>query len=168
MTNIRLIACMDQNRGIGSNSGLLFPLKDDMERFKELTTGNAVVMGRKTYESLPNGVLKNRANFVISKTSGIIKGGHLYRSVEDFLIGGLKHPDVQGKIIYVIGGGEIYKQFLPHANYLDLTVVASSKPADTFFPEFNLDEWEKETVSDYISEKDVRYNYITCKRIIPL
>lgn len=166
--NIRLIACIDEANGLGINNQLLYRLKDDLKRFKTLTEGNAVVMGRKTYESLPNGPLPGRSNFVISTTSGMIPGAWLYRSVSDFLEGGSRHPDTKDRKVYVIGGGEIYSQFIQHANFLDITEVKKTKRADSFFPMIDPEIWEKEMASDYITENGVSFRYVTYKRIKPL
>lgn len=162
--NIRLIACIDNNNGLGLNNKLLYNIKDDMQHFKNLTTGQVVVMGRKTFDSLPNGPLKDRENFVISRTMKPIKGVHLYRSVEDFLIGGQRHQAIKGKRIYVIGGGQIYEQFIKHANHIDLTVVNDSKPADSFFPEIDPDLWEISISTSLMYEGKTSYTYVTHKR----
>ena len=164
----RLIAAVDNNFGIGYKNKLLYNLKGDMKWFKERTTGNAVIMGRKTYDSIPGGVLKNRSNFVISKTLPVSKEYTLYSSVENVLLGIQKHPDVKSKKIYVIGGAEIYKQMLPHANYIELTVVNSTKKADTFFPELYDHIWECESSTDFIQEGDLEYRHIIYKRKKPL
>lgn len=166
--SIRLIACIDKNHGLGMKNKLLYNIKADMGRFKKLTTGHAVVMGRKTFESLPNGPLKDRANFVISKTSGMIDGAILYRSVTDFIIGGLKHPEVKDRKIFIIGGGEIYGQFIDHANHIEITHVDSEKKADSFFPNISPDVWEVENESEEFIENNVPYRHVTYKRKIQL
>lgn len=136
---VTMIAAMGLNREIGKDNKLLWNLPQDLKRFKELTTGKTVVMGRKTYESIGR-PLPNRRNIVLSKDKDLlIPGCEVFDSVLEVL--GLGD-------ITVIGGEEIYKLFLPFTRKLELTVVLDTfSDADTFFPElysnFVLTEEEK-------------------------
>ncbi len=133
---INLIACIAQDGGIGYKNQLLFHIKEDMERFRMLTTGNTIIMGRKTYDSLPKGALPNRRNIVISHQDLRLKGCEIYPSLKDAI------DHCQDDNIFVIGGASIYEQALPYATTLYLTQVEETKEADTFFPPLNLEEWK--------------------------
>lgn len=165
--NIHLIACIDQNNGIGKDNDLLFKIKEDLAMFRKLTTDNVVVMGRKTFESLPNGPLKYRTNVVISSTMGLVDGVILYRSLDDFFMGAKYHPEIKDKTIFVIGGGQIYEQFIKSANTLDITKVYASKPADTFFPEIDPKVWDMK-LTCLNDTGEIPYEFITYERKIPL
>lgn len=134
--NINIIACLAQDGGIGYKNQLLFHIKEDMERFRMLTTGNTILMGRKTYESLPKGALPNRRNIVISHQDLQLKDCEVYSSIEEAL------GYCQDDNIYVIGGASIYEQMLPYTTTLYLTLIEATKDADTFFPPINLEEWK--------------------------
>ena len=134
--NINIIACLAQDRGIGYEQKLLFHIPEDMRRFRALTTGHTLIMGRKTYESLPNGALPQRRNIVISHQNLHLPGCEVYHSVEEAL------PHCQDEMIFVIGGESIYREMLPYATTLYLTIVDATKKADTFFPCFSTKDWE--------------------------
>lgn len=136
MRNIVLIAALGENSEIGGKGKLLWKIPEDLKNFKEVTTGKTVIMGRKTWESLPVKPLPNRRNIIITRDPNYkATGAIVYNNLEDAL-------KEDGKIC-IIGGGEIYKQALPYANLLRLTRIYKTFPeADTFFPEFSEDEWE--------------------------
>jgi len=137
MKNISIIVAVADNFAIGKNNDLLWHISDDLKRFKKLTTGNNIIMGKRTFHSLPNGALPNRTNIVISDKAGeIFDGCKMAYSIEEAIE--LMDEDKEN---FIIGGGMIYKQFLPFANKLYLTRVHKSFDADTFFPEINMDEW---------------------------
>ena len=160
MNMISIIACISKdNRAIGYQNRLLYHLPSDMVRFRELTTGHTIVMGRKTFESLPNGALPHRRNIVVSKSLKEIDGAEVYPSLEEALRAaqgdtlpapkentGIASPEE----IFIIGGESIYRQALPAARKLYLTLV-DKKPeqADTFFPAINNSAWE-------VTEKEMR------------
>ena len=137
---INIIACLAQDGGIGYKNQLLFHIKEDMERFRTLTMGNTIIMGRKTYESLPKGALPNRRNIVISHQHLNLEECEVYPSIEE----ALKH--CQDDQIFVIGGASIYEQTLQYATTLYLTLVDETKDADTFFPPLSQDEWKEITI----------------------
>ena len=144
---ISLIAAIGKNHELGRNGDLVFHLKDDMRFFRETTTGHPVIMGRKTWDSLPK-KLKNRENIVLS--SHDIKGTDTKdapdRTVHDFnaLLEEAEHSPTE---YFVIGGGTIYTQFLPYADHLYLTEVdESAKDVDVFFPAFDRTAFSRQII----------------------
>ena len=148
---LSIIACISQtNRAIGYQNRLLFHIKSDLTRFRELTTGHPIIMGRKTYESLPNGALPHRRNIVVSNSMKEMEGCEVYPNLE----AALKAAEGEFEETFIIGGESIYRQSLPAARKLYLTLVddteinnnaaANDAPqqADAFFPEINPEEWE--------------------------
>lgn len=138
MRDISLIAAVDLNYGIGKEGKLLFPKqKRDMEYFKGLTINNTVIMGRKTFESLGFRPLKMRRNIVLSSTlkKDDYGGVEIYDNIEDVF----RVLDKNEKI-FVIGGEQIYREFLNFANKIYLTTIHTTKDADSFFPNFNQDK----------------------------
>jgi len=137
---IILVACVDINNGIGKANGeLLFKLPKDMAHFKSVTSGKHVVMGRKTWDSLPTKPLPKRKNYVLTNNESFEIEGKtkVLRSIEDVL------EMAKSKDVYVIGGGEIYKQFMPHAKRIILTHVHTiDLEARVFFPEIDAREWK--------------------------
>ena len=136
---LSIIACISQtNRAIGYQNRLLYHIKSDLTRFRELTTGHTIIMGRKTYESLPNGALPHRRNIVVSRSLKEMEGCEVYPNLE----AALKAAESPQEI-FIIGGESIYRQSLHVARKLYLTVVdAAPQQADAFFPEINPEEWE--------------------------
>jgi dihydrofolate reductase len=138
MTNISLIAVIDDNSGIGSVGDQLAYISNDLKRFKQLTSGKTVVMGRKTFEALPNGALPNRRNILISRNKNLNHPNTEIVSSVDETIELLKHE----KEVFIIGGGEIYSLFLPFANNIYLTHIHHIfDNADTFFPKLDKTKW---------------------------
>ena len=138
LDNISIIVAAAKNGAIGLNNQLLYRLPSDLKRFKALTTGHTIIMGRKTFESLPNGALPNRRNIVLSRQEGLhYENAECYRSIEEALMQCDYTEDV-----YIIGGGELYRQTLGLAKRIHLTLVEDTpSEADAFFPELNLEEW---------------------------
>lgn len=136
---LSIIACISQtNRAIGYQNRLLYHIKSDLTRFRELTTGHAIIMGCKTYESLPNGALPHRRNIVVSNSMKEMEGCEVYPNLE----AALKAAESPQEI-FIIGGESIYRQSLHVARKLYLTVVDDApQQADAFFPEINPEEWE--------------------------
>ena len=137
---LSIIACISQtNRAIGYQNRLLYHIKSDLTRFRELTTGHTIIMGRKTYESLPNGALPHRRNIVVSRSMKKLEGCEVYPNLE----AALKAAEGEFGETFIIGGESIYRQSLPAAHKLYLTVVDDApQQADAFFPEINPEEWE--------------------------
>lgn len=137
MKDINLIAAIQKkDRGLGLGSELLFWIKDDLRNFKEKTSGATVIMGRKTFDSLPGRKpLPKRTNIVITRNPelSVPEGVILANSLDDALT---KATKLEAEI-FVLGGGEIYAQALAKATRLHLTVVEADKPANVFFPEYD-------------------------------
>lgn len=134
---IHIIAAIDRHGAIGRSGDLLFHLRDDLRRFKALTMGNTLVMGRKTFESLPGGALPGRRNIVITRDATFAAPGveTAASPAEALCMAGASET-------FVIGGGQIYAAMIAYADVLDLTVVdREGEGADTYFPEINLDDY---------------------------
>ena len=148
---ISIIAAVDRHMGIGYENKLLFWLPNDLKRFKTLTTGNTIIMGRKTFESLPKGALPNRRNIVLStRPDTQCPGAEVIPSLEEAL-----KNCAQDEQVYIIGGASVYHQALPLADALCLTEIDAEAPhADAYFPEVDLKIWqEKSRDSHPIDEK---------------
>lgn len=148
---VNIIAAVDRRMGIGYENKLLFWLPNDLKRFKALTTGNTIIMGRKTFESLPKGALPNRRNIVLSShTDVIFPGAEVFPSLEE----ALKNCRT-GEQIYIIGGASVYLQALPLADALCLTEIDAEAPqADVYFPDVDMNIWqEKSRESHPVDEK---------------
>lgn len=136
---VSIIVAIAENLAIGKDNKLIYWLPDDLKRFKQLTTGNTIIMGRKTFESLPKGALPNRRNIVLSRTASQkdFPGAELFNTLEDAL------ANVNGDA-YIIGGASVYKEALKMADRLCLTEIHDTpKDADTFFPAINKEEWKE-------------------------
>jgi len=161
--NISIIVAVDKNNGIGRNGDQLAYISGDLKRFKALTTGHTIVMGRKTFEALPKGALPNRRNVVITRRHDYHPAGcDVYNSIKDVM----KEAD-SNEELFVIGGGEIYNAFLPYADKIYLTVIDNKfDGADTFFPEIKEDEWKAvEEEGPLVDDKSgLTYRYITLIR----
>ena len=157
-----IIACISKvHRAIGYKNRLLYAIPSDMTRFRMLTTGHTIIMGRKTFESLPNGALPNRRNIVISKTREQIAGCEVYASLEEALAGSKEAAEDE---CFIIGGASIYEQALPFADKLYLTIVEKEpEHADTFFPEINPAEWEV-TEKEMRNENGLPFTFLTLYR----
>ena len=138
MSNINIIAAIAENNAIGFENKLLYWLPADLRRFKALTTGHTIIMGRKTFESLPNGALPNRRNVVLSRSQGNFPGVKTFASLKDALSSCSAEEDV-----YIIGGASVYAEALPLANRLCLTEIHDTPAeADAFFPAFDRQDWD--------------------------
>lgn len=171
---LSIIACISKaNRAIGYQNRLLYHIKSDMTRFRELTTGHVIIMGRKTYESLPNGALPNRCNIVVSKSRKELPNCEVYASLEEALTAvtnkaGRDKAERDNTIIdkeyFIIGGESIYSQALPLADKLYLTLVNQEPShADTFFPAINPEEWEV-AEKEMRNENDLSFTFLTLYR----
>ncbi|MEA4917432.1 dihydrofolate reductase [Proteiniphilum sp.] len=153
---IAIIVALDEHNGIGRNGELLCHLPEDLKHFKQLTTGHSIIMGRKTYESLPKGALPNRTNIVI--TSDLAENYPeciVVRSVEE----ALAHCKDE-EVVFIIGGGELYRSSLHIADKLYLTRIHHTfDDADTFFPIFDLDKWELTHNEEHKADEMHNYNY---------
>lgn len=150
---ITMIAAVGENNELGKNNGMLWHLPDDFKRFKQLTTGHHIIMGRKTFESFPK-PLPNRIHIIITRNKDYKKAGAIaVHSMEAALE--ISRKDSQ---IFIIGGGEIYEMGLPIAEKIELTRVHGKfDGADTYFPEFSKKEWQ--LISEVKHGKDEKHKY---------
>lgn len=156
---LSIIACVGKNLELGKGNDLVFHIKDDMKYFKEVTLNHVVVMGRKTFESLPS-PLKDRKNVVITRSDVKLPDGVLkYSSIEEFLDSYKDYKDE----IFIIGGASIYRQFIDLCDKLYLTEVDKSVDADVYFPEFNKKLYEKEIVKEGESN-NLNYKFVIYRR----
>lgn len=159
---ITLIAAITRDRALGRDGDMIFHISEDLKRFKKLTTGHPLVMGRRTFESFPNGPLPGRRNLVVTRDAEYVRDG-----IETFtsLEAALEACGDSGAM--VIGGGQIYAQAIPVADRLLITEIDTFAPdADTFFPEISPDEWELTEASDPLTDQKSRacFRYLTYKR----
>ncbi len=165
MKSISFIVAIAQNNAIGCENKLLWHIPDDLKRFKRLTMGNTIVMGRSTYESLPFKPLPGRRNIVMTRNTtmefpGCIVAHSLDEAIE--LLDEVKEN-------FIIGGAQIYEAFLPYATKLILTIVHRDFTADTFFPEIDLSQWIETEREDILDDGTLGfdYSYITYIRKSP-
>ena len=151
---ITIIAAAGENNSLGKDNDLVWHLPDDFKRFKELTSGNHILMGRKTFETFPK-PLPNRTHLIITRQNdySVPEKCFTFDSIQSALYEVLEHSDNN---IWIIGGGEIYKQSMEIADRIELTRVHSEFEADTFFPEIG-EEWE--LVSEEYHPADERHKY---------
>lgn len=148
---IKIIVAMSKNRVIGNNNKLIWKLPSDLKRFKELTKGNTIVMGRKTYESIGK-PLPNRRNIIITRNLEYeAEGCEVVSSLEEALL--LANNDC-----FIIGGGEIYKQSLEIADKIYLTLVNKEFEGDTNFPELS-SEWVIVDTKEFLGDENNEYDY---------
>ncbi|WP_158975629.1 dihydrofolate reductase [Cellulophaga sp. L1A9] len=161
MKTVTLIAAAAENNALGKDNDLLWHLPDDFKRFKLLTTGHPILMGRKTFESFPK-PLPNRTHIIITRDKNYttdFENCIVVHSLEDALSAGtLLHDDV-----FIIGGGEIYALGLEKATHIELTRVHANFEADAFFPDFDKNRWKliKETYHPKDEKHDYDFTYMT-------
>ena len=135
---ISIVVAVSEDWGIGKDNKLLWRIPEDLKRFRSLTTGNCIIMGKKTWESLPRKPLPDRRNIVLTDVEDEkIEGSVTAYSVEDAL-----SKCERGKEIFIIGGGTIYRQFMPLADKLYITHVHREADADVYFPPVDLVAWK--------------------------
>ena len=149
---ITMIAAVGENNELGKDNDLVWHLPNDFKRFKELTTGHHIIMGRKTFESFPK-PLPNRTHVVITRDKSYLnEGAVIVHSMEEAI--SKTSIDEQP---FIIGGGEIYKIGLTFADRIELTRVHDSFEADTYFPDISLNKWE--LINEVFHPKDDRHKY---------
>ena len=161
---ISIIAAVAKNRAIGYKNKLIYWLPNDLKRFKGLTTGHTIIMGRNTFLSLPKGALPNRRNIVLSRSAKAFDGCNVYPSLEE----ALTHcsPDED---IYIIGGASVYRQAMKIADRLCLTEIDDTPAeADTFFPPYD-EGWQEESREDHpVDDRhDFPYSFVDYVRAEP-
>ena len=161
---VSIIAAVANNRAIGYQNKLIYWLPNDLKRFKALTTGHTIIMGRNTFLSLPKGALPNRRNIVLSRSAfsspigepgrGSFPGCDVYPSLDEALQHCTNDED-----IYIIGGASVYRQALPLADRLCLTEIDDTPAeADTYFPPYK-DEWQEASREDHPIDERHEYRY---------
>jgi dihydrofolate reductase len=156
---LSIIVAVANNNAIGGNNQLLWHISADLKRFKAITSGHAIVMGRKTYESIGK-PLPNRQNIVITRNRELsLLGVDVVESVE------AAKAVVKGKELFIIGGGEIYRQTMALAKRIYLTRVWADYKADTFFPEIDMSIWKEVSHEDFPAEGEIpAYSFILLER----
>lgn len=160
MKKINMIAAIGKNYELGYQNELIWHLKKDMEFFRKTTTGHPIIMGRKTFESLPK-LLPNREHLVLSRQNITIPGVKFFSSKEELD----NYLEIINEISFVIGGSSLYEMYIPEAVKIYLTEIDSNNIADVFFPKFDKENYEKNLLyngsEDYINFK---INEYTLKR----
>ncbi|MDH5722248.1 MAG: dihydrofolate reductase [Alphaproteobacteria bacterium] len=170
MVTLSLIVAMAENNCIGMDNKMPWHISEDLKRFKALTMGHPVIMGRNTFESVLgylNKPLPGRENIVISR-SGYTPPENInvpvFASPEEAIDYALRRTN---KEVFIIGGAQIYKKTLDKADTIHLTQVHKAVDGDAFFPDLNIDEWTETTREDHL-DHDPPYSFITLKkRVIP-
>jgi len=159
---VALVAAVARGGVIGRDSGIPWRLPEDMQRFRTLTMGHPVVMGRRTWESLPDQFrpLPGRGNVVVTRNSDwSAQGADRAGSIED----ALRLLEGEGTV-FVIGGGEIYAAALPSADELLLTEIDAEIEGDTYFPNWDPDDFEEVARERHVSSDGVGYSFVTYER----
>lgn len=154
---IIFLVAVDKNLAIGIDGDQPAYISGDLIRFKGLTTGNAIVMGRKTFQSLPKGALPNRRNIVLTRDENLsFENCEMARTIED-----VYELAKDEKKLFIIGGGEIYKLFMDKADKLLITkILHTFHNVDTWFPEISEDEWEIASESEVFLDEKSNYSYM--------
>jgi len=162
MKTISIIVAIAQNNAIGKDNQLLWHIPEDLKRFKVLTTGHTIVMGKRTFESLPLRPLPNRRSIVITDVPGEqIPGCEMAYSIDE----AIARMD-EGRENFIIGGGMVYQQFMPLADKLYLTIVHKDFEADTFYTNIDYSQWNEIDRQDVEAAESLGfdYSYITYER----
>jgi len=161
--NISIIVAVAKNNAIGKDNKLLWHLSEDLKRFKKLTSGHYIIMGKNTYYSLPRRPLPNRTHIILTDVPDEqIDDCIMAYSIEDAI--SKMDPDSEN---FIIGGASIYRQFLPHADKLYITWVHENFDADTFFPEVDEKEWKVVLKEDFLEPDENNpypYSYVVYER----
>jgi dihydrofolate reductase len=159
---ISIIVAIAEDYGIGNRNGLLWHIPGDLKRFKKLTFGKTLIMGKKTWESLPVKPLPGRRNIVITD----IPGENIEFSITAYSIEDALNKCGKDEEVFIIGGGSIYKQFMPLADRLYITLIHKKAPADTWFPIIDPSIWEPVEKEEHIGDEsdDIPYTYIIYQR----
>lgn len=149
---IIMIAAAAENNALGKDNEMVWHLPDDFKRFKQLTTGHHIIMGRKTFESFPK-LLPNRTHIIITRQKD-------YNPEDCIVVDNMKdaiEKAPKDEDVFIIGGGETYNLGLPFADKIELTKVHSAFEADAFFPEIDPTEWE--LTNEEFHPKDEKHNF---------
>lgn len=159
---ISIIVAVSEDWGIGKDNELLWHISEDLKRFKKLTSGNAVIMGKKTWESLPRRPLPGRKNIVLTDDPN----ESIENSVTAYSIDDALDKCGPAEEIFIIGGGSIYRQFMPIADRLFITHVHKKAPADIYFPEIDRSIWEIIEKEEFKTDEsnNIPYTYTIYER----
>lgn len=160
------VIAMAENRVIGKNNQLPWRLPADLKHFKAITIGHAVLMGRKTYESIGK-PLPQRTNIVLTRNPRFVAPGCLVVTSSEEAI---QYAKSENKEIFIIGGAEIYQQLLPEIQRIHLTLIHHHFAGDTYFPELNPHEWQEVENISHASDQEnaYAYSFLTLERIAQL
>jgi dihydrofolate reductase len=161
---ITIIAAVTSDAAIGRGGDMLYHLSDDLKRFKQITMGHPIIMGRKTFQSLPKGALPGRRNIIISRNKNFTaEGAEIYSSLNEAIAACNDASEIM-----IIGGGEIYRLALPLATDLNLTEIdaRAGEQADTFFPALDHKEWRAAEITPWHTDAKtgVRFRYVCLSR----
>lgn len=163
MSNISIIVAVDRCGAIGRDGNQPFFISADLRRFRELTMGHPIIMGRKTFQALPRGPLPGRTNIVVSRDAAFQPDGTVRVTSINEAINAAETDEA-----FVIGGAQIYAQFMPVASRLYLTEIdAEAEGADTYFPTISPDEWAETACTEWATDpkSGLRYRYRTLQRL---
>lgn len=169
---ISIIVAIAENRAIGFENHLLYHLPNDLKRFKELTSGNTIIMGRRTFESLPKGALPNRRNIVLTHSQQIFPGADAFPTLEAALKDCFQRAalnDARSQEVFIIGGASVYELALPYADRLCLTFIHDTpEEADTFFPDIDLSQWREIFREEHTSDErhSHSYDFVDYERVV--
>ena len=159
MTKVSAIVAISKNNVIGRDNNLIWRIPDDLKRFKNLTMGHPIIMGRKTFESIGKR-LPGRTNIIVTRNKKFFGDGLVVvHSVEDALN---KAKELDDGEIFIIGGGEIYKQTLPYTDKLYLTLINDAADGNVFFPDYR--EFTKETFREEREFEGLKYTWVDLER----
>ena len=154
-----IIAAIGKNNELGKDNNLIWHLPNDLKFFKETTTGKTIIMGRRTFESLPR-MLPNRHHIVLSSSNDFPSEVSVYNNLDDLL----KDYKDSEEELFVIGGASIYKLFLDYSDKLYLTEIDASEEADAYFPKFDKNDFEYELLKEN-EDNGIKYKHVLYKRI---
>ena len=162
LENLKLIAAIGKNNELGYQNNLIWRIKEDMQFFRQQTLDNYIIMGRKTYESLPPKLPRRKYIILSSDQNLTTTEDHIvHRNVSDVL----EFVDTnKSEGFYVIGGGQIYKEFLPYVDVMHLTEIERTfELADAYFPQFDKDDWDIER-GPQLTDEDVVYRHVLYRK----
>ena len=163
MSNLTIIVAIGRDNAIGRDGGLAFYISDDLRHFKALTMGHPIIMGRKTFESLPKGALPGRRNIVITRNAEFAAANVETASSLEAAIA----MTAEAEQAFILGGGSVYAQAMPLANTLEITHIEATDPqADTHFPAIDPQQWElvTETAPTVDARSELTYRFATYRR----
>jgi dihydrofolate reductase len=160
MSCVSVIAAVADNRAIGLENALPWHLPEDLKRFRSLTMGHHIIMGRKTYESLGR-LLPGRKTVIVSRQTDYCVEGAITAGSLDAAIAQCGNDEQ----IFVIGGAELYREALDKADRLYLTEISGDYAADAYFPEYNRSAWNELTRESHVSPEGVGYSFVVYQRV---